>query len=152
MSSQVSALLTRDMPTTTRSSEPGTEHRQVGDTCGRQAPGAPVWSTMCGVGRHSGDRPVATTTLPRRRIAWLTLGLSAALVAWGVLVWAAIDLGREARSGASEAWWVVVVATVGAAACLFVVLLLGARLLGILQGRESPPRPVRVPGGRRAAR
>lgn len=110
------------------------------------------WSTMCGVGRHSGDRPVETTTLPRRRIAWLALGLSAALVAWGVLVWAAIDLGREARSGASDAWWVMGVATVGAAACLFVVLLLGARLLGILQGRESPPKPVRIPGGRRAAR
>lgn len=73
------------------------------------------------------------------------------LVAWGVLVFAAIDLGGEARSGGETAAWVfLVLATIGAAACLFVTLLLGARLLTLLQGREQPPpRPV---GGRRAAR
>lgn len=152
VSPQVSALRTRQM----RRADPLPGH------CHRPPTGAAhLWTArwgrgscamMCGVGRHSGDRPVATTALPRRRIAWLTLWLSAALVAWGVLVWAAIDLGREARSGASEAWWVMGVATVGAAACLFVVLLLGARLIGIVQGRDAPQKPARIPGGRRAAR
>lgn len=115
------------------------------------------------VGRHAGGRaegaaapisPAASYTAPRpprRTILLLALGLTVTLVAWGVLVFSAIDFGGEARSGGqSSAWLFLALATAGAAACLFVTLLLGARLLTLLQGREQPPpRPV---GGRRAAR
>jgi hypothetical protein len=109
------------------------------------------------VGKHTIERtadakrePVGP---PRRTILLLALGVTATLVAWGVLVFAAIDFGREARSGEPAAWALLVLGTIGAAACLFVTLLLGSRILAVLQGREqAPPPPVRPPGGRRAAR
>ena len=115
------------------------------------------------VGRHAGGRAEAAATPispatsyaapgpPHRTILALTLGLTVTLVAWGVLVLSAIDFGGEARSGGQgTAWLFLALASIGAAACLFVTLLLGARLLTLLQGREQPPpRPV---GGRRAAR
>jgi len=107
------------------------------------------------VGRHSGERaaPDPSRRKPKGRIALLSLFVVATLVAWGVLVLAAIDLGREARSGESTAWTFLILAAIGAAACLFLALSLGARLVGLLRGREdAPPRPPRVPGGRRAAR
>lgn len=117
------------------------------------------------VGRHAGGRAEAAATPispatsyaapgpPRRALLPLALGLglTVTLVAWGVLVLSAIDFGGEARSGGQgTAWLFLALASIGAAACLFVTLLLGARLLTLLQGREQPPpRPV---GGRRAAR
>jgi RsiW-degrading membrane proteinase PrsW (M82 family) len=113
------------------------------------------------VGRHSGERADSSTDSatstsyvahhpPNRTTMVLALGLTATLVAWGVLVYAAIDFGGQARSGESTAWLLLGLATVGAAACLFVTLLVGARLLTLAQGKEhSPPRPR---GGRRAAR
>jgi hypothetical protein len=45
----------------------------------------------------------------------------------------------------------LVLATVGAAACLFLTLILGARVLATLRGQAPRPQPL-VPGGRRAAR
>lgn len=92
---------------------------------------------------------------PRRTTILLALGVTASVVAWGVLVFAAIDFGREARSGEGAAWFFLALSTLGAAACLFVALILGARLLSILQGKEPPQRPSRaprVPGKRRAER
>ena len=41
------------------------------------------------------------------------------VVAWGFLVWAAIDFGRTARGGHGQAWWFLALASVGAVACLF---------------------------------
>ena len=90
----------------------------------------------------------------------LALGVTLALVAWGYLVLAAIDFGADARSGHAGAWWFLALASVGAVACLFIGLILVARLLARLRaGRPSggpdavepapAPRPV---GGRRAAR
>ena len=77
------------------------------------------------------------------------------LVAWGVLVVAAIDFGREARSGDGAAWTFLMLAAAGAAACLFVTIIFGARLLELIRAREAPPAspapPARVPG-RRVAR
>ncbi len=84
------------------------------------------------------------------------LGVTAAIVAWGYLVYAAIDFGATARGGDTDAWWLLGLASLGAVACLFVGLLLVTRLLrilGIVKGgaQEAPktPRPV---GGKRIAR
>lgn len=107
------------------------------------------------VGRHTGERAEESTAYvapkpPRRKILVLALIVTATLVAWGVLVYAAIDFGAEARSGEPTAWAFLAISTLGAAACLFVTLLLGARMLALIKGREqAPPRPG---GGHRAAR
>ncbi len=86
---------------------------------------------------------------PRRRIFLLALLVTVTLVAWGVLVYAAIDFGGEARSGEATAWTLLAITTIGAAACLFVTLILGARIVALVRGRQAP---VRTKGGHRAAR
>ena len=97
---------------------------------------------------------------PRRKKSFqpalllLALGITACVVAWGYLVFAAIDFGSSARGGEDRAWGFLALAALGAVACLFVGLMLLARVarrLGITQGPpkdEQPPRPV---GGRRAS-
>ena len=119
------------------------------------------------VGKHTGERAAEVKTddtgLPWRKILLLALGVTATLVAWGVLVYAAIDFGKEARSGEPAAWVLLAITTLGAAACLFVTLILGARILPLFQqGAASlqlpptaptpPARPARPPGGHRAVR
>ena len=100
------------------------------------------------MGRHSGEaaEPVPVS---RRRLALLALGVTATLVAWGFLVWEAIDFGSRARDGESLAWLFVALATIGATACLLLTLVLATRVIATLRG-EVQPRPV-VPGGRRRA-
>ena len=71
--------------------------------------------------------------------------MTLAVVAWGYLVYAAIDFGATARDGNPDAWWFLAVASLGAVACLFVGLMLIARLLRKL-GLTSDPRPA-VPTG-----
>ena len=121
-------------------------------------------------GKHAGKRraepvprqpgsgqPVASAAEPagrrRARLLVLALGVTLAVVSWGYLVYAAIDFGAKARGGESTAWWFLGLASLGAVACLFVGLLLVARLLGVLgllrSGTPPPPRPA---GGKRAAR
>lgn len=82
-------------------------------------------------------------------------------MAWGYLVYAAIDFGSTARDGESDAWWFLALASAGAVACLFVGLMLVARVLrrlGITGGAAHSPgtaaeaEPARPVGGRRAAR
>lgn len=106
------------------------------------------------VGRHSGERATQTAyvapTPPRTRILVLALVLTATLVAWGVLVYAAIDFGGEARSGEPVAWVFLALATIGAAACLFTTLILGGRILTLVTAGE--PTPARPRAGHRAAR
>jgi len=104
---------------------------------------------MTGVGKHTGE-PAERRPLPRRRLLVLALGITLTLVAWGFLVWAAIDFGADARGGETLAWLFLALATLGATACLFVTLILGSKLATTLRG-EAATRPV-VPGGRRAAR
>jgi hypothetical protein len=70
------------------------------------------------------------------KLVLLGVGALAALVAWGILVWAAIDFGRSARDGDSAKWAYLAGASIGAVACLFVCLLLITVLLrrvGILE-------------------
>jgi hypothetical protein len=82
----------------------------------------------------------------------LALGITAAVIAWGYLVYLAIDFGTDARDGDSTGWWLLGLATVGAIACLFLGMILGARLFQRLRENTAPPPPPRTPGGRRAAR
>lgn len=91
----------------------------------------------------------------------LAIGITLAVIAWGYLVKAAIDFGIEARDGTPGAWTYLALACVGAVACLFVGLMLVARLLrtlGITSGSSSSPKKPPEPesprpiGGRRASR
>jgi hypothetical protein len=59
----------------------------------------------------------------------LAVGVTLAVVAWGYLVYAAIDFGASARGGDARAWWFLAVASLGAVSCLFIGLMLVARLL-----------------------
>jgi hypothetical protein len=78
------------------------------------------------------------------------------VVAWGYLVYAAIDFGSSARGGDGRAWVFLGLASLGAVACLFIGLMLVARLLrmlGVNRGNaDEPPPPPRPVGGKRAAR
>jgi hypothetical protein len=74
------------------------------------------------------------------------------MVAWGYLVYLAIDFGTSARDGDGRGWPLLALATLGAIACLFLALTLGTRLLERLRATRPPPGPPRAPGGRRAAR
>ncbi len=124
-------------------------------------------------GRHSAPRHAAQPTEPvrldagrlpavaasgggggggRLPLLLLALGITAAVVAWGYLVYLAIDFGTSARDGDSRGWWLLALATAGAIACLFVGMMLGARFVQRLRADAAPPPPPRTPGGRRAAR
>jgi hypothetical protein len=105
---------------------------------------------MWPVGKHSGERTEAAP-VPRGRLLILALGITATLVAWGFLVWEAINFGSQARDGEAPAWVFLGLATVGATACLFLTLILGSKMIGTLRGQAVKPPPV-VAGGRRAAR
>ena len=101
-------------------------------------------------------------TRPQRRFRPVLLGLAVAItlcvVAWGYLVYAAIDVGADARrDGSAGAWAMLLLASVGAVACLFLGLMLIVRLSRALGITHTPsPRPKRDPaaprGGKRASR
>lgn len=103
-------------------------------------------------GRHAGTRRTAATTRSRldvRATVLLWVGLTLAVVAWGYLAWLAIDFGTTARDGNRGAWWLLALASVGAMACLFVGLMLAARLRrGLAGSANAAPAPT---GGRRRA-
>ena len=120
----------------------------TGDAAGKRA------------GSRRGPRRKGTV---RPALLLLALGITLAVVAWGYLVYAAIDFGATARGGDGQAWWFLALASVGAVACLFFGLMLVARLLrglGITGASDRPdapassdgPEPPRPIGGRRAAR
>ncbi|MBZ5737694.1 hypothetical protein [Nocardioides mangrovi] len=117
-----------------------------------------------GTGATSGKR-AGSRRGPRRKkrfspaLLFLALAITGCVVAWGYLVYAAIDFGSTARGGDTTAWWFLALASVGAVACLFVGLMLVARALrrlGITSApppRERPddtPEPPRPIGGRHA--
>lgn len=110
-------------------------------------------------GKRAGARPPRQF---RGDLALLALGVTLSVVAWGYLVFAAIDFGSSARGGDGAAWAFLALAGIGAVACLFVGLMLLARLLRALGVISGPPAtegsPVvdavpelrRPPGGRHA--
>ena len=63
------------------------------------------------------------------RLAAIAAAAVVSLVAWGFLVWAAIDFGRSARGGDGTAWVFLAIASLGAVACLFLSLMLATMLL-----------------------
>lgn len=90
----------------------------------------------------------------------LVVLITVCAVAWGYLVFLAIDFGTAARSGQSGSWGLLALASIGAMACLFAGLLFVSRLLLELritsppEESDAPPPPTtpRTPGGRRATR
>lgn len=113
-------------------------------------------------GKRAGSRrgPRKTPSLDPTTLA-SAAGVTAAVIAWGYLVYAAIEFGGSARDGESWAWGLLILASCGAVACLFVGLMLVIlllRRLGITAGpseRESPELSSaerRPHGGHRAAR
>lgn len=82
----------------------------------------------------------------------LALGITAAVVAWGYLVYLAIDFGGDARNGDRRSWALLALAALGAIACLFVGMVLVMRFVQRIRAVAAPPAPPRPPGGRRAAR
>jgi hypothetical protein len=128
---------------------------RAGETDGSSPGGTAV---PVAAGKRAGSRRG-----PRRRrrvsraLLGLALAITACVVAWGYLVYAAVDFGRSARGGDSTAWWFLAIATVGAVACLFIGLMLVARVLRLVGITSGPDRgdgdePARAAGGRRAAR
>ncbi|MDO9457261.1 hypothetical protein [Nocardioides sp.] len=105
-------------------------------------------------GKRAGARPKRRF---RPILLGLALGVTAAVVAWGYLVLAAIDFGTSARDGDETAWWFLAIAAVGAVLCLFLALVLVARIgraLGVTRAptSDAPSAAPDEPGGRRAAR
>ena len=107
-------------------------------------------------GKRAGSRKGARAPRTLNKAALVIgVGITLCVVAWGYLVYAAIDFGTAARGGESSAWTFMGLACLGAIACLFVGLLLVARLmraLGITEAPERPDQPPRPVGGKRAAR
>jgi hypothetical protein len=109
-----------------------------------------------GPGRHAGPARLEEHAAPKRSsrvvLLVLALGITAAVVAWGYLVYIAIDFGIAARDGDDRGWWLLALATVGAIACLFVAMTLGSRFAARTRANAAAAAAPRPPGGRRAAR
>ena len=105
-------------------------------------------------GKRAGSRRAAPAPRKVNKAALLIgAAITVCIVAWGYLVYAAIDFGTAAREGSeNSAWLFMGLACLGAIACLFVGLLLVAwlmRSLGITSApadpaSPAPPRPVRA--------
>ncbi len=112
--------------------------------------------------RKAAPRSQATgPRIPKGPVLLLSAGATLSVVAWGYLVFIAIEFGSAARGGEDQAWLFLAVASLGAVACLFLALMLAARILramGItapLPDADEDQEAVtsaRQPGGRRAAR
>src|SRR5690606_4769261 len=73
-------------------------------------------------------RPARAAPRVNTRVLGLAAGITLCVVAWGYLVYAAIDFGGAGRSGSSSGWAMLALASAGAMACLFVGLMLASRL------------------------
>jgi hypothetical protein len=125
--------------------------------------GAISHNDLVATGKRAGSRRGAKPKSSFNRPALLlSLAITACLIAWGYLVFLAIDFGTSARAGDSGSWAFLGLASLGAVACLFAGLLFVSRLLRALgitadvpESDDVPapaPAASRPPGGRRAAR
>jgi fatty acid desaturase len=111
--------------------------------------------TAVGAGKRAGDKQRARV---RVDLMLLAVGITFAIVAWGYLVFAAIDFGATARhEGDGAAWLYLGIASLGAMVCLFLGFMLAVRFSrAIGLSAPSEPKPKRGPdapkGGKRAAR
>lgn len=107
-------------------------------------------------GKRAGSRKGTPSPRTLNKAALLIgVGITLCVIAWGYLAYAAIDFGTAARGGNGSAWTFMGLACLGAIACLFVGLLLVARLMRALGITEAPDRAEKAPrvqGGKRAAR
>ncbi|MFC5728598.1 MULTISPECIES: hypothetical protein [Nocardioides] len=108
-----------------------------------------------GAGKRAGNKQRARF---RVDLLLLAVGITFAIVAWGYLVFAAIDFGATARhEGDGAAWLFLALASLGAMLCLFLGFMLAVRFARTV-GLSAPvePKPKRNPdapkGGKRAAR
>lgn len=91
-------------------------------------------------------------------LLFLAIAITLCVVAWGYLVYAAIDFGSTARHDNDDAaWFYLGVAAIGAVACLFLGFMLVARFsraIGLTAAPEpKQKRDTSLPrGGKRAAR
>lgn len=114
---------------------------------------APVARDKAPAGKRAGARRgPKKKARPNRGALLLALAITVLVVAWGYLVKTAIDFGSAARGGEEAAWVYLGLACAGAAACLFIGLILVARLLrrlGITSGDSVTPveTPESHPGG-----
>ena len=91
-------------------------------------------------GKRRGARKAAPPPRTfRKDVFALALATTVAVVAWGYLVYAAIDFGTDARGGEGRAWAFLALAAVGAAACLFAALMLLARTFRALTAGPVSP-------------
>jgi fatty acid desaturase len=106
--------------------------------------------------KHAGSRKAPRSARTRRpldpKLLIYAAGITFCVVAWGYLVYAAIDFGGSARAGRSAAWMLLLVACIGAACCLFAGLMLAVRALTLLGIVSPPPGPSDHPAPTRAAR
>lgn len=94
-------------------------------------------------GHRRADEPSPGRT---RALLGLSVGIVLSVLAWLLLVRAAIDFGQAARDGRGALGWLLtVVAGAGAALCLMLGLVLVARLHALLR----PSRPAPHPGSHR---
>lgn len=123
------------------SSEPGGHEPADSGPAGREIVDNVAVAANSG-GKRAGAR---RATPPKRRfrpsILAYAVAITALVIGWGYLVWAAIDFGGDARDGDSRAWGFLGLAALGAAACLFAGLMLLARLLRALGGASVVPAP-----------
>jgi hypothetical protein len=100
-------------------------------------------------GKRSGTRRGAKPPRQLRPISFvLALGVTATAIAWGFLVYLAINYGRDVRSGDTSAWRFVAAAALGAVICLQLAFLLLSRVNRSLTGspQSLPPQlPVLEP-------
>ncbi len=65
-------------------------------------------------------------------------GVTLTLVAWGVLLYAAVDFGQAAEKGQSSAWVFLAIAVIAASICLSLGLYLMVRIIRLLRGASAP--------------
>lgn len=81
-----------------------------------------------------GGKRAGTRRGPKQSRSWrpdvlaYAAGTTLATIGWGLLVWLAIRSGTSARAGSGQHWLWLALASLGAIACLFVAMMLLARI------------------------